>query len=61
MNQEDALKELKIRKFDIVSSYLNTDNFYDKNNTMKTHHMPNTHRKEHRMKILHMKKPHHLI
>ena len=30
MNQEDALKELKIRKFDIVSSYLNTDNFYDK-------------------------------
>lgn len=30
MTQDDALKELKLRNFDIVSSYLNTDNFYDK-------------------------------
>lgn len=29
MTQEEALKELKDRKFDIVSSYLNTNNFYD--------------------------------
>lgn len=30
MTQEDAVKELKNRKFDIVSSYLDTNNFYDK-------------------------------
>ncbi|GAA0710327.1 RNA methyltransferase [Paraclostridium ghonii] len=29
MTQDEALKELKGRDFDIVSSYLNTDNFYD--------------------------------
>ncbi|MDU3336698.1 RNA methyltransferase [Paraclostridium bifermentans] len=29
MTQDEALKELKDRKFDIVSSYLNTNNFYD--------------------------------
>ena len=29
MTQEEALKELKDRKFNIVSSYLNTNNFYD--------------------------------
>ncbi|MGL5642870.1 MAG: TrmH family RNA methyltransferase [Paraclostridium sp.] len=30
MTQEDAVKELKNRNFDIVSSYLDTNNFYDK-------------------------------
>ena len=29
MTQEDAISELKNRNFDIVSSYLNTNNFYD--------------------------------
>ena len=29
LTQEEAVKELKNRKFDIVSSYLDTDNFYD--------------------------------
>lgn len=29
MTQDEALKELKGRDFDIVSSYLNTNNFYD--------------------------------
>ena len=32
MTQDEALKELKLRNFDIVSSYLNTDNFYDRVN-----------------------------
>lgn len=35
MTQDEALKELKDRKFDIVSSYLNTNNFYD---TVKYNH-----------------------
>lgn len=29
LSQEEAIKELKNRKFDIVSSYLDTNNFYD--------------------------------
>jgi RNA methyltransferase, TrmH family len=30
MTQDDAVKELRDRKFEIVSSFLSTDNFYDK-------------------------------
>ena len=29
LTQEEAVKEVKNRKFDIVSSYLDTNNFYD--------------------------------